>query len=265
LAVTAGHTTNPLLLALILTVAGVVVAMRRTDAPWARAFRSYLILGLIVVAIRVAFRIVLGGAATGGEHVLFSLPHLPLPGWMAGISLGGPVTLESVLSAAYDGFRLATLLCCIGAANTLANPKRALRSLPAALYELGVAITVAVVIAPQLVESVQRVRRARRAGGAAGGRGRARGGIAARGRDGAPPAAPAGSRARAAAGAAGGCGRRAGAPRRARLATSTLLIVALLGLCVGAYALLDPSLPRVAGVPLVAGSLVAAAAGFFIG
>src|SRR4029077_20664495 len=34
--------------------------------------------------------------------------------------------------------------------------------LPAALYELGVAITVAVTVAPQLVESAQRVRRARK-------------------------------------------------------------------------------------------------------
>src|SRR5262249_38881637 len=234
LAVTAGHTTNPLLLALILTVAGVVVAMRRTDAPWARAFRSYLILGLIVVAIRVAFRIVLGGAATGGEHVLFSLPHLPLPGWMAGISLGGPVTLESVLSAAYDGLRLATLLCCVGAANSLANPKRALRSLPAALYELGVAITVAVTVAPQLVESVQRVRKARRLRGANTTRRHAVRGMA-------MPVlhdALARSFQLAATMDSRGYGRTASIPARTRRFTALLLFAALIGLCGGLYALL---------------------------
>ena len=59
---------------------------------------------------------------------------------LAGIELGGPVTAEDLLAALYDGLRLAVLLCCVGAANTLANPKRALRSLPAALYELGVAV-----------------------------------------------------------------------------------------------------------------------------
>src|SRR5581483_5328465 len=80
----------------------------------------------------------------------------------SGISLGGPVSVEATLSAATDGLRLATMLCCIGAANALANPKRALRLLPGALYELGMAVVVSVSVAPQLVESVQRVARARR-------------------------------------------------------------------------------------------------------
>ena len=95
-------------------------------------------------------------------HVLFDLPHLPLPSWVSGVQLGGPVTLEGTMSALYDGLRLGCLLCCLGAANALANPKRALRALPGALYELGVAVVVSLSVAPQLVESVQRVRRARK-------------------------------------------------------------------------------------------------------
>ena len=58
------------------------------------------------------------------------LPHIPLPSWAAGVQLGGPVTLGGTLAALYDGLRLGTLLCCLGAANALANPKRALRVLP---------------------------------------------------------------------------------------------------------------------------------------
>ena len=109
------------------------------------------------------FRSVFGGDIDARTmHVLFTLPHIPLPSWAAGVQLGGPVTLEGTLSALYDGLRLGTLLCCLGAANTLANPKRALRVLPGALYELGVAVVVALSVAPQLVESVQRVRRARK-------------------------------------------------------------------------------------------------------
>ena len=72
------------------------------------------------------------------------------------------------MAALYDGLRLGTLLCCLGAANALANPKRALRVLPGALYELGVAVVVTLSVAPQLVESVQRVRRARKLRGGAG-------------------------------------------------------------------------------------------------
>ena len=72
LAAAASRTTNPLLLALVLAVIGIVVAARRTEAPWARAFKFYLLLGLAVIAIRVAFRILLGGDDTSGGHVLFT-------------------------------------------------------------------------------------------------------------------------------------------------------------------------------------------------
>jgi energy-coupling factor transport system permease protein len=261
LATAASLTTNPLLLALVLGVAGMVVAARRTDAPWARAFRAYLVLGLVVVVIRVAFRVVLGGAQGASDHVLVRLPEMPLPGFMTGVSLGGAVTYESVLFAFYDGLRLATLLCCIGAANALANPKRALRSLPAALYELGVAITVAVTIAPELVESVQRVRRARKLRGATEQGRRAVRGIA-------MPVLHdtlARSFQLAAAMDSRGYGRTAGVPRRMRRATAALLLGALLGLCVGAYALLDVSTPRVLGIPMLVLAAACAIGGLRLG
>ena len=60
LATAASRTTNPLLLALIVAVAGWVVSRRRPDAPWARSYAVFLRLGLIVIAIRVAFTVVLG-------------------------------------------------------------------------------------------------------------------------------------------------------------------------------------------------------------
>ena len=162
LAVAASRTTNPLILLLILAVLAFVVAARRTEAPWARAFKYYVGLAGVVIAIRVVFRAVFGGGITPDDHILVRLPQVPLPGWFAGVQLGGPVSVEAILSAAVDGLRLGCLLCCIGAANALANPKRALRVLPGALYELGVAVVVSISVAPQLVESVQRVRRARR-------------------------------------------------------------------------------------------------------
>ncbi len=170
LATAASRTDNPLLLLLIFAVAGLVVTMRRPEAPWARGYRFYLRLALLVIVIRIAFRVIFASGGTAGEHILFTLPVVPMPAWYAGVHIGGPVSAEAIVSAAVDGARLACLLCCIGAANTLANPKRALRLLPGALYELGVAVTVALSVAPQLVESVGRVRNARRlrGGGPAG-------------------------------------------------------------------------------------------------
>ena len=79
---------------------------------------------------------------------------------MLGLHLLGPVTRESVLAGLYDGLRLGTIVICVGAANALANPKRLLRSVPAALHEVGTALVVAVTVLPQLVDSARRVRAA---------------------------------------------------------------------------------------------------------
>ncbi|HUC33504.1 MAG TPA: energy-coupling factor transporter transmembrane component T, partial [Ilumatobacteraceae bacterium] len=160
MATAATRTTNPLLLGSIIAVVAFVVSARRGDAPWSTGFRGYVIAALVVVALRVALRTLLDGQF--GANVLFHVPELPLPSAAEGIRIGGPVSLEGLLAAFYDGLRLATLILCIGAANVLANPKRLLKSTPASLHEIGVAITVALTVAPQLVESAQRVNRARR-------------------------------------------------------------------------------------------------------
>ncbi|MFT3969476.1 MAG: energy-coupling factor transporter transmembrane component T [Micropruina sp.] len=153
-------TTNPLLLILIALAVIVVVMLRRTAAPWARSVRAYLLLALFVIGMRVFFQILIGGS--GGETVLVTLPEIPLPDWAAGIRLGGAVTAEGLTATLYSALRLAVMLLCIGAANALANPRQALKSVPAALYEASVAVVIALSVAPQLIESAQRVRRARR-------------------------------------------------------------------------------------------------------
>lgn len=153
-------TTNPLLLALVATALVAVVLLRRTAAGWARSVRAYLVLALLVIGIRVCFQIVIGGGS--GDTVLFTLPEIALPEWAAGIRLGGPVTAEALVYTLYDALRLAVMLLCVGAANSLANPRQALRSVPAALYEASVAVVIALSLAPQLIESLLRVRRARR-------------------------------------------------------------------------------------------------------
>jgi energy-coupling factor transport system permease protein len=193
--------------------------------------------------------------------VLFTMPHIPLPGFMSGVRLGGEVSADSVVAASYDGLRLATLLCCIGAANTLANPKRALRVLPAALYELGVTITVAITVAPQLVESVQRVRRARKLRGDT-----ARGRRAVR-RIAMPVIHDALDRSfrLAAAMDSRGYGRTGAVPARVRRLTAALLLGGLVGLCLGTYGLLDTSTPRALGLPALVVGATLAGAGLVLG
>jgi energy-coupling factor transport system permease protein len=261
LAVAASRTTNPLLLLLILAVLGVVVALRRSDAPWARGYRFYLSMALAVIVIRVVFRIVFESGVTPGEQILFRLPRIPTPSWYAGIQIGGPVSLEAVLSATLDGARLACLLCCIGAANTLANPKRALRVLPGALYELGVAVTVALSVAPQLVDSTQRVRRGQRL------RGTERRGLRALRSIAIPVLHDALERSLllAAAMDSRGYGRTGSATRASRLWTAALLLTGLCGLCLGSYGLLDSSMSSWLAIGGFATGTAACVTGLFLG
>ncbi|MFZ6004259.1 MAG: CbiQ family ECF transporter T component [Actinomycetota bacterium] len=256
LATAASRTTNPLLLVLVVAVTGYVVAARRGDAPWARGFRSYVILGLVVIAIRVLFRALFDGQH--GQHVLVTLPEIPLPEAAAGIRIGGAVSAEAVLAAIYDGLRLAALLLCVGAANVLANPKRLLKAMPSALHEIGVAVTVALSVAPQLVESGQRVRRARRLRGEAGRRMRVLKEIAI------PVMTDALDRSLLLASAmdSRGYGRAVAAAPAAQRATAALVLGGLAGVCVGTYGLLDSTAPRNLGYPMLLVGLTTAAAGF---
>ncbi|MEV7242857.1 energy-coupling factor transporter transmembrane component T [Streptomyces sp. NPDC004009] len=261
LATAVSRTDNPLLLFLVLAVLGYVVTARRTEAPWARGFKYYLYLALTVVAIRVVFRAVFATGITPHDHFLFSLPHIPTPDWYAGIRIGGPVSLEALLSSATDGLRLACMMCCIGAANTLANPKRALRVLPGALYELGVAVTVAISVAPQLVQSVQRVARAKKLRAT-----RTRGMRALRGIV-VPVLEDALERSLRLASAmdSRGYGRAGTATRRSRRVTGALMLLGMCGLCAGAYGLLDATAPPLLGLPAMAAGAVLCVAGLRLG
>ena len=123
----------------------------------------------------------------------------------------------------------------MGAANALANPARLLKSLPGALYEMGVAVVVALTFAPNLIADVQRLRAARRLRGRpdSGVRGLLQVGlpvlegalersVAARRRDGRPRLRPYRRRSRAA----------------VRRTTTALTLGGLLGVCAGTYGLL---------------------------
>lgn len=257
----ASTTTNPLLLGLMLGTLALVVAHRRTDAPWARAFRYYLAVAAVCIAIRVIFRTLFGSGAQASDHVLFRLPLVHTPHWYAGVQLGGPVSLEGLLAATTDGLRLGTLLCCVGAANVLANPKRALRVLPGALYELGMAVVVALTVAPQLVESLQRVRRARRLRGGGGGRARAVRSVLV------PVLEDALDRSLrlAAAMDSRGYGRTGTVSARTRRCTAGLLITGMTGLCVSAYGLLDASAPAALGMPVMLSGAVLCCGGLALG
>jgi energy-coupling factor transport system permease protein len=259
LAVAASRTTNPLLLALLLAVTSVVVVARRSDAPWARAYRLYLVLGAVIIVLRVLLHIAVGFKY--GDHVLLRLPEVPLPDWAAGIQVGGTVYLEGLLGAIFEGLRLATLIVCIGAANALANPKRLLRALPGALHEIGVAFVVSLTVAPQLADSVHRVRRARRL------RGDTARGVRSVGRIALPVLQDALERSilLAAAMDSRGYGRSVQASPGTRRLSGALVLTGLMATCVGIFGLLDAQSATLLGVPALLAGLALAAAGTWVG
>ncbi|WP_035849667.1 CbiQ family ECF transporter T component [Kitasatospora azatica] len=259
LAAAASRTSNPLLLLLIVAVAGYVVTARRTDAPWSRSYAGFLRLGLAVLALRLLFTLLLG-SPVAGTHTVLTLPQLPLPGWAQGVRIGGRVTLEALLFTLYDGLRLATLLICVGAANALASPARLLKLLPGALYEVGVAVVVATSFAPNLIADVQRLRAARRL------RGRPDRGLRSVLSVGLPVLESALERSisLAAAMETRGFGRTAPVPRAVARATTALTLAGLLGLCAAAYGLLTADGAPWA-VPVLAAGLAASAGGLALG
>lgn len=256
LATAASRTSNPLVLGLILAVAGVVVVTCRANTPWAGTYGVFLKFGLLVIGLRVVLHVLLGGVA--GPTILFTLPQVPLPDWAHGIRLGGPVSAEGLVFALYQGMLLATILSCVGAANALANPKRLLRSLPAALYEVSVAVVVALTVAPQLVASAQSVRKARQL------RGDTARGVRAIRTMLVPVLEDALERSLVLAASmdSRGYGRTAGMSRRDRALTGALVLAGLFGLCIGMYGLLADAY---SGWPLLVIGGVLAIAGLRVG
>ena len=244
--VAAARTTNPLLL-LLLGVAVVHVAVvRRRPGPAGRSVRMFVQLGLFVIAVRMVLTVVF--SAPGAGRTVLSLPQPPLPSWLAGLGLGGPVTADQLLGALYGGCRLAVVLVCFGAVNTVSSGYRLVRSLPDALHEAGVAVGVAVTLAPELVAEVARVRAARRLRGRAGGLRGVRGTVL-------PVLESALERSvdMAASMDVRGYGRRAGSTKAQRLADGLLLGAVTVLLVVGLYGRLSPGAPGPMGFPALVG------------
>ena len=259
LAAAASRTQNPVPLALILVVTGFVVSARRSSAPWARSYVVFLRLSLLLIVVRILFQALLSTGAQG-PTVLFTLPSLAIPA-SSGLKLGGEVTLEAVLRAFYEGLQLATILCCVGAANALGSARRLLRYVPGALYEIGVACVIALTFAPQLVTDAHRIREAHRLRGQ-GGRG-----VRTVARLAMPVLEGALERSvdLAAAMDSRGYGRTTDAGRVSRVATGALVSTGLLGLCIGIYGLLDGTASAWLGLPMLAAGLVLAAVGLHLG
>ncbi len=156
---------NPLHNLLLLPAATLVALVCHTESPVGRAFGLFVRIGLIIILIRVALSAIAVGGLHFGETPLGRLPELQLPWWLGGLALGGPFTLEMVLSGLVGGIRLMTILAIFGAFNAVADHYGLLRRTPRCLGGAGLAVTIALAFVPQTITQLVTIREAQRVRG----------------------------------------------------------------------------------------------------
>ncbi len=139
-------------------LAALLVYLRREDGPWGSSFKWSLVAGLYLMVIRLITGILIGVPRPG--TTLFIVPRVELPSWLPGIRIGGAVTWERLSSSLSEGLIIASVIALFGAANSVTSPRKLLRTLPTSLYQVGVALTIATTVLPQLVSSISRIRSA---------------------------------------------------------------------------------------------------------
>ena len=144
---------------LILACTVLVSRFRGTD-PWSRSFDVAMRFIFVIISIRMFIAVIFGVPIPG--RTLFTLPTIQLPEWIAGIRLGGAVTLERLSSTFGEVLIIAAVVALFATATSLTSPHRLIRSLPLAFYQLGLILTIATSVFPQLVTSIKRIRLARR-------------------------------------------------------------------------------------------------------
>ena len=248
----ASRTTNPFLLLLVVASSSGSSCERR-EAGATNAFWPFLVIGAFVIGLPPGHGDPSRQRRTR-RVVLFPCRMFRCPTGPASVRLGGPVSLEGLLSPPTTGMRLAAILACLGAANALASPRRLLRYLPATLYDVGTAVVVGLTFAPQLLATPASAGRPRAAGTRR-------------------PRCHATSRAwpcrswrrvRAFAALAAsmesrGYGRPCRTPHELDRRAGALSVVGLLGVLAGLYGLLDDSVAGSSVRRLLAGVLVVAA------
>jgi energy-coupling factor transport system permease protein len=132
------------------------------------ALSFYLLLAVGVIISRLVFKVVFN-VHNSSEPTLLALPTFEVDlGFGDPVTILGNVSATTLLSATLDGTRLAAIILGIALAVTLAEPKKLLRSTPAALFEIGAAVSMAINLVPQLIKSYKRVKQAQKLRGITG-------------------------------------------------------------------------------------------------
>lgn len=160
LAVFVIKTDSALIAAAVACALALVVSKLKSNNYWSRTFLLSVKLAFFIVIIRMGIALLIGVPMPG--TVIFRIPEFPLPSWMVGIRIGGAVTSQRLTTALHEVLIIASVILLFGGASSLASPHRLIRSLPRAMFNLGVTLSVATSVLPQTVKSVSRIQSAKR-------------------------------------------------------------------------------------------------------
>ncbi len=151
-------TSNPLYLSLgFLAACGVYLSVR--DSPKGRALGTFVKIGLALVALSVPFNVLTGSS---GPTVLATVPEVSFPRSFGGVTLGGAITGEALVSAGGRAIGIATLVVLAAAFNSAIDHFRLVRLAPRALSQVMLTMTIAILVIPQAVARAEAVAEAQR-------------------------------------------------------------------------------------------------------
>ncbi len=137
-------TSNPLYVGTIGLCAVVVYAAhRRRDR---RGIDLLLAAGVAFSALTVPLNLLTGSS---GATPLFDLPAMTLPGWLASVRFGGTVTAESLVYATGQAVGVAAIVALVCAFNAVVDPFRLLKLVPPGLAQLGIIVTIGLLLIPE--------------------------------------------------------------------------------------------------------------------
>ncbi len=141
-------TRNPLYLVLLLAISRIVQATCAAGSIGPRL--QYGRIAALILLFSTLFNLL---TAHIGETVLLTLPA----GWWL---IGGPITLEAAVYGFITGLGLVTLLSFFVAFNAIVPTGELIGLAPAALYELGLVLLLAITYVPETGRQLQRIREA---------------------------------------------------------------------------------------------------------
>ncbi len=151
-------TSNPLYLSTgLLAAFGVYASV--WDAPKRRALTPFVAIGLLFALLSVPFNVLTGSS---GPTVLARLPELSFPQSFGGVTFGGAITAEGLVTATDRALSIAMLVIAAASFNAAIDHGRLLRLAPRSLAQVMTMFTIAVLVVPQAAKQAHAVAEARR-------------------------------------------------------------------------------------------------------